>query len=137
MAVTRNLCIFRGGAHHYEESVVGADKHVISKFSLRISQGKNKDAFFVNVEAWNLSDNLRAALNRDVGNNLDVSVQGEMREDSWTDKTTNTKRTKMKLVADVVTYIGKFEKREQAAPVQAAPVQAQPVVAVVDEDNPF
>ena len=40
--------------------------------SLRISQGKNKDAFFLNVEAWNLADNLRAALNRDAGNQLEV-----------------------------------------------------------------
>jgi single-strand DNA-binding protein len=63
-----------------------------------------------------------------VGKGLRLHVQGRLKQDTWEDKTTGQKRSKIKVIADQVTFIDFLEDR-QAAPAQAQPRQAAPAPA--------
>jgi single-strand DNA-binding protein len=61
-----------------------------------------------------------------VGKGLRLHVQGRLKQDTWEDKATGQKRSKIKVIADQVTFIDFLEDR-QAAPAQ--PRQAAPAPA--------
>jgi single-strand DNA-binding protein len=58
-----------------------------------------------------------------VGKGLRLHVQGRLKQDTWEDKATGQKRSKIKVIADQVTFIDFLEER-QAAPAPAQPRQA-------------
>lgn len=58
-----------------------------------------------------------------------VMFEGKLKLDQWDDKQTGQKRTKLKVVADRVHFIGKAEKQE------AAPRAAQPAAKPVEDDD--
>lgn len=63
-----------------------------------------------------------------VGKGLRLHVQGRLKQDTWEDKATGQKRSKIKVIADQVTFIDFLEDRP-AAPVPAPQRQAAPAPA--------
>jgi single-stranded DNA-binding protein len=115
MSERTNFVFLKGRLYNYTETVTKTGK-TISRFSLRVVQGKDAtDAFFVSVDAWNLNENLRNMLNQNQGK-VRVAVQGQFRQDTWTDKATGSERKKFKINADVVSFLELVKASEPAAP---------------------
>ena len=109
MSFRTNFSYLEGRLFTYEESTTPTGK-VVSKITLLISNSKDKSSF-IPVEAWQQSDKLRAVLNANAGK-CRIAVQGEIEMDQWEDKQTKAKRSRLKIVARQVSYLGLAKERE-------------------------
>lgn len=108
---TTNFCLFEGQLFRYEERVAAGK--VVSAITVRVpSSVKGKDSTFVNVEAWALSESLRKDLSVKSGT-ARVVVKGELRQDSWKDKKTGDKRTKIYLSSNLICISGEWNTEEE------------------------
>ena len=99
--------------------------------------GQQRDeTTFVDCEAWSKTAELVAKY---LTKGRCALVTGRLKLDSWDDKATGQKRSKLKVVAESVQFIGGADDRETAAPApKAAPVpQSQLSAGNIDEDVPF
>jgi single-strand DNA-binding protein len=99
----------------------------VCKFGLAVSrkfttkQGEQKeDVLFVDITVWSKQAESCATY---LKKGSPALVEGSLKLDSWADKKTNEKRTKIKVVAQRVTFIGSAQGRGQAAtaPAKEAP----------------
>jgi single-strand DNA-binding protein len=124
-----------------------SNEKAVAEFGLAINRkiktadGQVKDeTVFVDCEAWGRTAELvgqyltkgRAAL-----------IEGRLKFDSWEDKASGQKRSKLKVVADTVQFLG--DKPEQGAdryqdqtePTRPAPTRPSPSPASPDDEAPF
>lgn len=145
MSFRTNFSYLEGKLFTYEERNTPTGK-TVSKITLLVANGPEKSAF-VPVEAWQLQDKLRQLLNSNAGK-CRIAVQGELEMESWEDKQTKAKRSRLKLVARQVFYLGLAQAREngdeapkstyRAAPKASTPKAAEPVEPEAPaEDTPF
>jgi len=95
-----------------------------------------EETTFVDVEAWGRTAEL-------VGQYLTKGqpcfIEGRLRLDSWEDKKTGEKRSKLKVVADSVQFLGGKREHDQhgadAAPAPTAP-PSRPAPATAGDDEP-
>lgn len=131
-----NFVSLQGTVYNYMERVVKND-HIVSSFSLLLPAKEGEGSFF-DVEAWDLDPRLRETLNLHQ-KEVRVLAQGKLKQDRWKDKATGGNRSKVKLNADLVTYIGLREKRENVDQSASQAPAAEPVaVGATDESGiPF
>lgn len=116
---------------------------------------KHEETDFIDVTVFGKT---AENIGRFVGKGLRLHVQGRLKQDIWEDKTTGHKRSKIKVIADQVTFIDFLEERqatpaaqskqpEQAAaparsqtharPAASAPVRGRGRASFVQEQSPF
>lgn len=86
---------------------------------------KHEETDFIDVTVFGKT---AENLGKYVGKGLRLHVQGRLKQDTWEDKTTGQKKSKVKVIADSVTFIDFLEDR-QAAPAQSPQRQAAPAPA--------
>ena len=138
MSQRTNFVYLEGQLFRYEER--NAAGKTVSVITLRLpGPTKGKDSAFIAVEAWELRDNLRKQLNEGAGK-ARLLVQGELRQDSWQDKATGAKRSKLKISARRVSYEGLWrdsDEQPDAKPSRAPAATPAPKAAEGDDNVPF
>jgi len=101
---------------------------------------KREEVTFVDIEAWG---RLAEIIGEYVKKGKPVFIEGRLKLETWDDKQSGTKRSKMKVVADQMQLLGGKDDRPPAAqqpkPQPKAPPrpQADPDLDAVVRDEPF
>jgi len=122
-----------------DKAVAGFGLAINRKFKGPDGSAK-EETTFVDVEAWGRTAEL-------VGQYLTKGqpcfIEGRLRLDSWDDKKTGEKRSKLKVVADSVQFLGVRKEHDQHG-ADAAPAPARPQVPTggggggsADDQPPF
>lgn len=145
MSLNYNKVTLAGNLTRDPETKQAGATNVVASFGLAINRKfkgndgeMREEATFVDVEAWGRTAELVCQyLTKGSG----CFVEGRLKLDSWDDKKTGEKRSKIKVVADSVQFLGgKRDGEREAEP--PAPVQrpARPAPAPRDpaqDEAPF
>ena len=102
----------------------------------RIKQGDQwkDDTTFVDITAWGKTAEL---LQRFGGKGKMILVEGRLKQDKWVDKETDRNRTKLKVVAESITFLSaQGQGQGDPKPRQSKP-DFDPVPEAESEDVPF
>lgn len=144
-----NKCILIGNLTRDPELRVTPKGTAICQFGLALNRqwkdesGQSRDeTTFLDVEAWGKQGEL---VSKYLTKGSPAMIEGRLKLDSWEDKTTGQKRTKLKVVLENVQFLssrggGQQEEKtdthremKDAAPAPATKAAQEPV----DEDVPF
>lgn len=110
----------------------------ICQFSIAVNRKwkdgdqEREEVTYIDCEAWGRTgENVAKYCTK----GRPVFVGGRLKLDVWDDKNTKEKRSKLKVVAEQVQFLGGGEKREQASPGQPRP--AAPTQEDLGQDVPF
>jgi len=108
----------------------------IVNFSLAVDRGGQDDvADFFEVTAW---EKLGDLVMQYLGKGRKVLVQGRLRQDSWEDKETGKKRSKIEVTATDVTFLdGPSDGNRTASEPKAASKKTEDVVIEDIDDKPI
>jgi len=93
---------------------------------------KKEEVAFIDCEAWGRTAEVITEYHK---KGSPILVQGRLKLDSWEDKNTKEKRSKLKVVVESFSFIGGSEKREGAPKSQ--PKEASPSAPREDDSVPF
>jgi len=103
MAKSINQVILMGRLTRDPEMRTTTTGKTIASFSLAVDRGGQDDqADFFDITAW---EKLAELVNQYLSKGRRCLVQGRLRQDSWDDKETGKKRTKVEVVATDVTFL--------------------------------
>lgn len=103
MAKSINQVILMGRLTRDPEVRTTSTGKTIASFSLAVDRGGQEDAAdFFDVTAW---EKLGELVSQYLSKGRRCLVQGRLRQDSWDDKETGKKRTKIEVVATDVTFL--------------------------------
>ncbi len=108
----------------------------IVNFSIAVDRGGQDDtADFFEVTAW---EKLGDLVMQYLGKGRKVLVQGRLRQDSWDDKETGKKRTKIEVTATDVTFLdGPSDGSRQTSAPKSASKKSEDVVIEDIDDKPI
>lgn len=137
MAKSINQVILMGRLTRDPEQRTTTTGKTIASFSLAVDRGGESDAAdFFDVTAW---EKLGDLVIQYLGKGRRVLVQGRLRQDSWDDKETGKKRTKVEVVATDVTFLdGPSDSGSgggSSAPRASAPSKKTEDVVIEDIDD--
>lgn len=118
--MANNFFFGKGLLVRFEEKTVASGKRV-SAFNVLLSEPRKKDdterrddGTFINVEAWQLPENVVSFLNDNV-KRTQVSFQGRLKQDRW--EKDGVKKSAYKIIADADTIKPiPLKKKEEAPP---------------------
>jgi single-strand DNA-binding protein len=103
MAKSINQVILMGRLTRDPEQRTTSTGKTIASFSIAVDRGGQDDAAdFFDVTAW---EKLAELVIQYLGKGRRVLVQGRLRQDSWDDKESGKKRSKVEVVATDVTFL--------------------------------
>ncbi len=103
MAKSINQVILMGRLTRDPEQRTTTTGKTIASFSIAVDRGGQEDAAdFFNVTAW---EKLGDLVIQYLGKGRRVLVQGRLRQDSWDDKETGKKQSRIEVVATDVTFL--------------------------------
>lgn len=103
MAKSINQVILMGRLTRDPEQRTTTTGKTIASFSIAVDRGGQDDAAdFFNVTAW---EKLGELVIQYLGKGRRVLVQGRLRQDSWDDKETGKKQSRIEVVATDVTFL--------------------------------
>jgi single-strand DNA-binding protein len=86
----------------------------VSKFSLLVdNMYKSKKTTFVEVESWDLPEKQVDSLSQMQKGQGKIIVTGRLQQDTWEDKKTGGKRSKLKVVANNIAFLYPKEVSEK------------------------
>jgi len=120
MAKSINQVILMGRLTRDPEQRTTTGGKTIASFSIAVDRGGDSDAAdFFEVTAW---EKLGDLVIQYLGKGRRVLVQGRLRQDSWDDKETGKKRSRVEVTATDVTFLdGPSDGQGQAGGSSAAP----------------
>jgi single stranded DNA-binding protein (ssb) len=115
-----------------EQRTTASGKNVVS-FSIAVSRATQDDqADFFNVTAWEkLGDLVMQYLNK----GRRVLVQGRLRQDSWEDKDTGKRQSRIEVVATDVTFLDGPANDNSSSAASTAPKNSKREEAVTEIDD--
>ncbi len=140
MARSINQVILMGRLTRDPEQRTTTTGKTIASFSIAVDRGGQDDsADFFDVTAW---EKLGDLVMQYLGKGRRVLVQGRLRQDSWDDKETGKKRSRIEVTATDVTFLdgpngGEGGSSESSAPRQSAPRKSDDVVIEDIDDKPI
>ncbi len=137
MAKSINQVILMGRLTRDPEVRTTSTGKTIASFSLAVDRGGQEDAAdFFDVTAW---EKLGELVSQYLSKGRRCLVQGRLRQDSWDDKETGKKRSKVEVVATDVTFLdGPSGEAGGASPYQggnSAPAKKSEDVVIEDIDD--
>lgn len=116
--------------------------HPVAQFSLALNRKWRDEAgqmqeetTFVDIEAWGKR---AETLAKYTAKGDPLYVGGRLRLDQWTDKTTNEKRSRLKVVLDDFQFLLKAQPVTAPSPIAPSPSPASsPAAAPASDDVPF
>lgn len=145
MPLNLNRVTVAGNLTRDPETKFLANSQAVASFGLAINRrwkdrdGQAKDeTTFVDIEAWGRTAELCGQY---LAKGRNVYIEGRLKLESWDDKATGAKRSKLKIVADSVQFINGNSENGESAPAITAPAAplrpaATPAKPLVD-DPPF
>ncbi len=138
MAKGINQVILMGRLTRDPEQRTTSTGKTIASFSIAVDRaGQDDSADFFDVTAW---EKLGELVVQYLGKGRRVLVQGRMRQDTWDDKETGKKRSKVEVVATDVTFLdGPSDGAGQSQPRSASstPQKNDDVVIEDIDDKPI
>lgn len=143
MAKSINQVILMGRLTRDPEQRTTSGGKTIASFSLAVDRGGDSDtADFFEVTAW---EKLGELVIQYLGKGRRVLVQGRLRQDSWDDKETGKKRSRVEVTASDVTFLDGPSDGQQggkssapAAPRSSGATSKSEDVVIEDiEDKPI
>ena len=141
MAKSINQVILMGRLTRDPEQRTTTTGKVIANFSIAVDRGGQDDAAdFFEITAW---EKLGELVMQYLSKGRRVLVQGRLRQDSWDDKETGKKRSRVEVTATDVTFLdgpsdGAGNSGSSSAPRSAAPSKKSEDVVIEDiEDKPI
>ncbi|HEY1085980.1 MAG TPA: single-stranded DNA-binding protein [Candidatus Saccharimonadales bacterium] len=140
MAKSINQVILMGRLTRDPEMRTTTTGKTIASFSLAVDRGGQDDqADFFDVTAW---EKLGELVNQYLSKGRRCLVQGRLRQDSWDDKETGKKRTRIEVVATDVTFLdgpsGDSNSGSSApAPSASSPKKNNDVAPADIDDKPI
>lgn len=133
MARSINQVILMGRLTRDPEMRTTTTGKSIASFSLAVDRGGEGDQTdFFDITAW---EKLGELVNQYLSKGRRCLVQGRLRQDSWDDKETGKKRSKIEVVATDVTFLdGPSDGQGSGAPRSAAPAANKKSNDVVIDD---
>lgn len=118
MAKSINQVILMGRLTADPEQRTTTTGKTIASFSIAVDRGGQDDsADFFNVTAW---EKLGDLVVKYLGKGRRVLVQGRLRQDSWDDKESGKKRSRVEVVATDVTFLDGPSEGAASAPKQSS-----------------
>jgi len=138
MAKSINQVILMGRLTRDPEQRTTSTGKTIASFSIAVDRGGQDDAAdFFEVTAW---EKLGELVIQYLGKGRRVLVQGRLRQDSWDDKETGKKRSRVEVVATDVTFLDGPNSDGGNAPANtSAPSRSASKDVVIEEidDKPI
>lgn len=141
MARSINQVILMGRLTRDPEMRTTSTGKTIASFSLAVDRGGQDDqADFFDITAW---EKLGELVNQYLSKGRRCLVQGRLRQDSWDDKETGKKRSRVEVVATDVTFLdgpnggGDNAGGSSNAPASSAPRQTKDVAPSDIDDKPI
>jgi single-strand DNA-binding protein len=135
MAKSINQVILMGRLTRDPEVRTTASGKTITSFSLAVDRGGQDDqADFFDITAW---EKLGELVSQYLSKGRRCLVQGRLRQDSWDDKETGKKRSKVEVVATDVTFLDGPNGDGGANQGQSAPKKSNDVVIEDIDDKPI
>lgn len=138
MAKSINQVILMGRLTRDPEVRTTASGKTITSFSLAVDRtgGQDDAADFFDITAW---EKLGELVSQYLSKGRRCLVQGRLRQDSWDDKETGKKRSKVEVVATDVTFLdgpsGSDGGGQSSAPRQSSPNKKSDDVVIEDIDD--
>ena len=138
MAKSINQVILMGRLTRDPEQRTTTNGKTIASFSIAVDRGGESDATdFFDVTAW---EKLGELVVQYLAKGRRVLVQGRLRQDSWDDKDTGKKRSKVEVVATDVTFLdgpsdGNSSGGGSSAPRASTPSKKTDDVVIEDIDD--
>ena len=138
MSLNLNKVMLAGNLTRDPE-VRNTGKTSVANFGLAINRKfksgdeKKEETTFVDVECWGTTAEL---VGQYLTKGRGVYLEGRLKLDQWEDKETKQKRSKMKIVADMVQFLGDGHKTAAGEPVVAQSSRAVAAKAS-DEEPPY
>ena len=102
--------------------------------SWKTETGETKeDVLFIDVEAFSRQ---AETIGQYLKKGSPVLIEGRLRLDTWDDKQTNQKRSKILVTAENVRFLGSSQPRESGAPEVSRSRPAAPVPASANSNEP-
>lgn len=118
MARSINQVILMGRLTRDPEQRTTTSGKTIASFSIAVDRGGQDDqADFFEVTAW---EKLGDLVIQYLGKGRRVLVQGRLRQDSWDDKETGKKRSRVEVTATDVTFLDSANAEDGGAPRSSA-----------------
>ncbi|MBP9667944.1 single-stranded DNA-binding protein [Candidatus Saccharibacteria bacterium] len=137
MAKSINQVILMGRLTRDPEMRTTTTGKSIASFSIAVDRGGQDDqADFFDVTAW---EKLGELVNQYLSKGRRCLVQGRLRQDSWDDKETGKKRSKVEVVATDVTFLDGPSGDSSTNNQSSAPAKGKSKDVVVDDidDKPI
>lgn len=139
MAKSINQVILMGRLTRDPEMRTTSTGKTIASFSLAVDRGGQADAAdFFDITAW---EKLGELVGQYLSKGRRCLVQGRLRQDSWDDKETGKKRTKVEVVATDVTFLdgpsGDNNGSSNYAPKSAPAKKSEDIVIEDIDDKPI
>ena len=138
MARSINQVILMGRLTRDPEQRTTAGGKTIASFSIAVDRGGESDAAdFFEITAW---EKLGELVIQYLAKGRRVLVQGRLRQDSWDDKETGKKRSRVEVTATDVTFLdsageGGGNAGGSSAPHTSAPAKKSDDVVIEDIDD--
>lgn len=139
MARSINQVIIMGRLTRDPEMRTTTTGKSIASFSLAVDrQTQDDQADFFDITAW---EKLGELANQYLSKGRRCLVQGRLRQDTWDDKETGKKRSKIEVVATDITFLDAPSDGQQSggtsAPRAAAPAKSKDTVIEDIDDKPI
>jgi len=143
MAKSINQVVLMGRLTRDPEQRTTTTGKTIASFSIAVDRGGQDDqADFFEVTAW---EKLGDLVIQYLGKGRRVLVQGRLRQDSWDDKDTGKKRSRVEVTATDVTFLdgpngdsdGQSPRQSSAPRSNSSPSKSEDVVIQDIEDKPI
>jgi single-strand DNA-binding protein len=137
MARSINQVILMGRLTRDPEQRTTTTGKTIASFSIAVDRfGQDDQADFFDITAWEKLGELAVQY---LGKGRRVLVQGRLRQDSWDDKETGKKRSRVEVTATDITFLdgpseGGSDRRESSAPASS---KSKDVVIEDIDDKPI
>ncbi len=119
MAKSINQVILMGRLTRDPEQRTTTSGKIIANFSIAVDRGGQDDAAdFFDITAW---EKLGELVMQYLSKGRRVLVQGRLRQDSWDDKETGKKRSRVEVTATDVTFLDGPSGDSAGAPASSAP----------------
>ena len=119
MAKSINQVILMGRLTRDPEQRTTTSGKIIANFSIAVDRGGQDDAAdFFDITAW---EKLGELVMQYLSKGRRVLVQGRLRQDSWDDKETGKKRSRVEVTATDVTFLDGPAGDSASAPAASAP----------------
>lgn len=137
MAKSINQVILMGRLTRDPEERTTSTGKLIVSFGIAVDRaGQDDTADFFNVTAW---EKLGELVSKYLGKGSRVLVQGRLRQDSWDDKETGKKQSRIEVVATDVTFLDspKGGSEQSSSPKSSSSAKTKDVVIEDIDDKPI